>query len=115
VKYSALDERSHGEVVTACRELTDAIYEGLDVTSEIRSVNDHKLGDRLLLCGSDLLEAFAVCHCGNGSEADEETCYIKFAAARPGSRAANSFEYLLDAAKRSRGARFEANRSWSEP
>ena len=104
VKYSALDERSHGQVVTACRELTDSIDEGLELTSEIRSLNDPKLGDRLLLWDSDLLEAFAVCHCDNGSEADEETCYIKFVAARPSSRAANSFE-LLDACEALAGER----------
>jgi hypothetical protein len=34
-----------------------------------------------------------VCHCGSGSEAGGDNCYIKFGAARSGSR----FKALLDA------------------
>jgi hypothetical protein len=40
----------------------------------------------------------AVCHCGAGSEAGSDTCYVKFAAVRPGegAGAAMRFERLLD-------------------
>ena len=38
-----------------------------------------------------------MCHCGAGSEAGSDTCYVKFAAVRPGERAAERFERLLDA------------------
>ena len=64
--------------------------------SEIRSVKEQNLGETVLLWGGDSLDAFAVCHCGEGSEAGRNTCFIKFAAVRPGSDAENQFEHLLD-------------------
>ena len=39
----------------------------------------------------------AVCHCGAGSEAGSDTCYVKVAAVRPGAGAGDRFERLLDA------------------
>jgi hypothetical protein len=35
--------------LAACRDLTNAIFDGLDVTREIRAVADQGLGDTLLL------------------------------------------------------------------
>jgi hypothetical protein len=43
------------------------------------------------------LEAFAVCLAGISSEADVDSCYVKFAAARPGIGVEQRFERLLDA------------------
>jgi hypothetical protein len=43
-----------------------------------------------------LLDAFAVCHGGEGSEAGKNNCYIKFAAVRPGPGVGDRFEHLLD-------------------
>ena len=97
IKYSALNEGNQDQALSACRKLTDSIYEGLDVTSEIRSVKNQNLGETILLWGGDSLDAFAVCHCGEGTEAGRDTCYIKFAAARPGPGAEKAFEHLLDA------------------
>jgi GNAT superfamily N-acetyltransferase len=95
-KYSALNEGDRAEALSACRKLTDSLYEGLDVTSEIRSVQDQSLGETILLWGGDLLDAFAVCHCGEGTEAGKNTCYVKFAAVRPAPGAENNFDRLLD-------------------
>ena len=39
----------------------------------------------------------AVCHYGPGTEAGSGTCYIKFAAARPGAAAEQDFSRLIDA------------------
>ena len=50
-----------------------------------------------MLLWGDRLEAFAVCHGGPKGEAGANNCYIKFAAARPGPRAASNFDRLLDA------------------
>jgi GNAT superfamily N-acetyltransferase len=83
VQYSALSEADRDQALSACRELTDSIHEGLDVTSEIRAVHDQALGDTVLLWGGDSLDGFAVCHCGPNTEAGDGTCYLKFAAARP--------------------------------
>ncbi len=99
IKYSALNEGEQNQALRACRELTSAIYDGLDVTSEIRSVKDQVLGETVLIWGGDSLDAFAVCHLGEGTEAGRNKCYIKFAAVRPGPGAENRFDHLLDAAE----------------
>jgi GNAT superfamily N-acetyltransferase len=92
-RYSEVAEDQRGECLRACREMTDAIYEGLDVEREIRAVDAQRLGDTVLLWDGARLVALGVCHCGPGSEAGSDACYIKFGAARSGS----SFDVLLDA------------------
>lgn len=97
LKYSKLAEADRSSALSACRELTDSIYEGLDATIEIQSVSKQSLGDTVLRWGGDALDAFAICHCGEGTEAGRDTCYLKFAAVRPGPGAHKIFETLLDA------------------
>ena len=80
-----------------CRELTDAIYAGLDVSSDIRAVLEQRLGDTVLSYRDGRLSALAVCHCGATTEAGTGTCYVKFGAARPGRTAADDFDALLTA------------------
>lgn len=80
----------------ACREVTDANFEGLDVHREIRAVSEQRLGDTVLVWDDSKLAAFAVCHSGAGSEAGSGVCYIKFAAVRPGSSPAVTLRRLLD-------------------
>jgi GNAT superfamily N-acetyltransferase len=90
----------------ACREITGAIYDGLDLSLEMRAVAAQQLGDTVLVWRGDDVAAFAVCHCGAGTEAGSGTCYVKFAAVRPGPAAADDFEQLLaacDALARERG------------
>lgn len=95
-KFSELNLEQQTEALSACRELTGSILEGLDVSGEIESVNRQSLGDTLLLWNRDALSAFAVCHCGVGTEAGSDCCYIKFAAVRPGPAAERNFTLLLD-------------------
>ncbi len=83
-------------IVAACRDLTNSVFEGLDVEREIRSVLSQKLGDTVLVWDNSKLAAFAVCHSGPGTEAGSGVCYVKFAAVRPGRRASEHFERLLD-------------------
>jgi GNAT superfamily N-acetyltransferase len=93
-------EAASGErplILAECRELTNAIFDGLDVGIEIRAVGEQKLGDTVLVRDGGKLAAFAVCHSGPGSEAGSGVCYVKFAAVRPGRRASEAFERLLDA------------------
>lgn len=85
------------QLLAACREVTGAIFDGLDVEREIRSVADQRLGDTILVWDGAQLAALAVCHSGPGSEAGSGVCYVKFAAVRPGPRAGAAFERLLDA------------------
>lgn len=100
------------QFLAACREVTDAIFEGLDLQREICSVRDQNLGDTILLWDGPRLAAFAVCHSGPGTEAGTGVCYVKFAAVRPtlwGSpHAAGDFVRLLDVVEafaRTAGAR----------
>jgi len=81
-----------GGRLSDCASLTDTIYPGLDVSREIRACDEQRLGDTVLL---DDGSGFAICHVGPGTEAGTGTCFIKFAAARPGSP--DSFTRLLDA------------------
>ena len=79
------------------RKLTDAIYRGLDVTREVLAVYDQGIGDTLVLWDDSGLAGFAVCHCGPGSEAGGDACYVKFGAVKPGSSAGRLFILLLEA------------------
>src|SRR5690242_18238483 len=84
-------------VLNECRDVTDAIYEGLDVAHEIQAVAAQNLGDTILLGDNDRLTGLAVCHIGPGTEAGSGTCYIKFGAVRPGPVAEQHFGNLIDA------------------
>jgi hypothetical protein len=94
--FSGAGDTEREAIVSACRELTGAIYDGLDVSHEIVATDAQQLGDTVLLRDDSELDGFAVCHCGAG-EAGSGACFIKFAAARPGSGAPERFERLLDA------------------
>lgn len=97
-RYSELAEPDRRAAETACREVTDALYDGLDLGAEIRTVAARRLGDTLLLWeGASRLAGFAVCHWGPASEAGDGCCYVKFGAARPGPQSAEHFAALLDA------------------
>jgi GNAT superfamily N-acetyltransferase len=115
-KYSDVSKREKGideYLVNGCRRLTTAIYDGLDLRVEIMSVIKQKLGDIVLIWDPESttsitsnnrdIAGFAICHCGKGTEAGSDTCYIKFAAVRPPTSdndvlfAADNFDRLIDA------------------
>jgi GNAT superfamily N-acetyltransferase len=96
-RHSELPGSERRTAEAACREVSEALYEGLDLTSEIRTVAARNLGDTLLLWeGGSRLAGFAICHWGPASEAGEGCCYIKFGGVRPGSQAGENFAALLD-------------------
>ncbi len=95
--YSEVPTSDQAACLSACRELTDAIYAGLDVQGEIRAVAAQGLGDTVLLWDHSKLVGLAVCHCGAGTEAGSGVCYVKFGAVRPGPAAPQAFDWLLDA------------------
>jgi GNAT superfamily N-acetyltransferase len=106
VRFSELGAGEKHLCLQACRELTNSIYEGLDVEREIRAVDDQSLGDTVLTWGGEELARFAVCHAGAGTEAGSGKCYIKFGAVRSGPDAAQEFSRVLEACRefaRSRG------------
>src|SRR6185503_10065018 len=100
-RFSEVSSAERDDVLSACSEVTDAIYEGLDVANEIRAVAAQNLGDTILLWNNDRLMALAVCHVGPGTEAGGDVCYIKFAAVRPSSTAEQHFSDILYACEES--------------
>jgi GNAT superfamily N-acetyltransferase len=96
-RYSEANESGQEEILRACREITNAIYSGFDVSRELDAVQAQQLGDTVLLWDRDTLMGFGVCHCGPGTEAGADTCLIKIGAIRPGSNAGQHFDELLDA------------------
>jgi hypothetical protein len=97
-RYSELAEADRRAAEAACREVTETLYEGLDLGVEIRTVAARDLGDTLLLwAGTSRLAGFAVCHWGPASEAGEGCCFVKFGAVRQGPTAEDHFAGLLDA------------------
>jgi GNAT superfamily N-acetyltransferase len=97
LRLSALDEAGRVGALAAVRDLTDAVYPGLDVSREIASVLAQALGDIVLTDDADGLQGVAICHVGAGTEAGSGTCYVKFGAVRPGPGAEERFGLLIDA------------------
>jgi len=103
---SGLAATDRNAALAAARELTCAVYPGLDVSREITAVLDQGIGDVVLTGdGAGALDGVAVCHIGAGSEAGGGTCYVKFGAARPGPGADARFTALLDACHQLAAAR----------
>jgi hypothetical protein len=115
-KYSDVSKMKKGSdeyLINGCRRLTNSIYYGLDLRVEIMSVIRQKLGDIVLIWDPDStnnttsnnrdIAGFAICHCGKGTEAGSDICYIKFAAVQPPTQdndvlfSANNFDRLIDA------------------
>ena len=95
--FSALSPDHRKEALEQSSNLTNQIYEGLDVAKEILAVTDQKLGDTLLIKEQDQLVGLAICHAGEGSEAGPDVCYVKFGAVSSGSQGAANFDRLLNA------------------
>jgi GNAT superfamily N-acetyltransferase len=96
-RFSEAKPADRDALVAACREATHAIFDGLDVTREIRAVCEQKLGNTILVWDDSRLAAFAVCHTGPRTEAGSGVCYVKFAAVRPGPSTEANFARLLGA------------------
>jgi predicted N-acetyltransferase YhbS len=96
-RYCELPEDQRVQAESAIRELTEQLYEGLDLSGEIRTVCARNLGDTVLLWNGDShLTGFAICHWGPASEAGEGCCFVKFGAVRPGPGGEQRFAALLD-------------------
>jgi GNAT superfamily N-acetyltransferase len=99
-RYSELAAGERADAERECRALSDEIYEGLDLTGEIRTVAARGLGDTLLLReAGNRLAGFAICHWGPASEAGKDCLFVKFGAARSGSGGEGRFAALLEGAK----------------
>jgi hypothetical protein len=99
-RYSELPPGGRAAAEAGCREVTEALYPGLDLGAEIRTCSARNLGDTLLLRDKrDRVAGFAVCHWGPASEAGEGCCFVKFGAVRPGPEAGEHFAALLAAGR----------------
>jgi predicted N-acetyltransferase YhbS len=103
--YSQISESERKGCLEACRQVTESIYPGLDVEREIRATHTQGLGETLLINEGGDVVGFAVCHCGPGTEAGNQKCYVKFGAVQPGSTAGARFDQLLDACEELAAAR----------
>lgn len=95
--FSELPPGQQEECLQELRSISDAVFEGLDLTDEVLTVHHRSLGDTVIVMGRNAPSAFAICHYGPGTETSSGTAYVKFAAARPGADAARFFEELLGA------------------
>ncbi|MFF8387069.1 GNAT family N-acetyltransferase [Streptomyces kanasensis] len=101
VLYSEIPAAERLDALSLCRALTGTVLEGLSLEREIVATHAQGLGDTILLQGAGSeLDGLAVCHCGAGSEAGEDVCFVKFGAVRPGPEAGDRFERLLTACER---------------
>jgi predicted N-acetyltransferase YhbS len=98
-RFSALSDPEKLACLEACRELTDSIYDGLDLEREILAVDNQHLGDTVLTWNASQLVGLAVCHAGRGTEAGTGKCYIKFGCVRGGASAPREFRRLLNACR----------------
>jgi len=96
-RFSTLPPAERARCLAQCAEITDRIFSGLAVTTEIGAIADQRLGDTLLIHDERGLAGFACCHVGPGSEAGSGTTFVKFAAVRPGEGAPEVFARVLDA------------------
>jgi GNAT superfamily N-acetyltransferase len=94
---SSLKRGQREQAIQACVRLTHKIDKGLDLTGEIRALLAQRTGDVVLRYTGRVLDGFAVCLHGPGSEGGEKTCYAKFGAARGGPGAGERFDRLLAA------------------
>jgi hypothetical protein len=111
VLLSNLKKREREQSIAVCKKLTGEIKKGLDLSDEMRAALAQRTGDVVLTHSRSVLDGFAVCLIGPGSEGGEKTCYVKFGAARGGAGAGTRFDALLDACETfafSRGATVEA-------
>ncbi|GFE71659.1 GNAT family N-acetyltransferase [Chroococcus sp. FPU101] len=96
LRFSQVPEAEKSAILKETQNLTDAIYDGLNLSKEIEAVDSLKLGDTVMLWDNDRLLGFAVCHCGADTEAGYNTCFIKFGAIRPGNQSQKHFEQLVN-------------------
>jgi GNAT superfamily N-acetyltransferase len=92
-----LDGRARVTAIEGCRALASSVSDGLDLTGEIDCLAEPGKGDVVIVRERGRIVAFALCHLGAGSEAVAGSCYVKFAAVRPGAGGAGLLDDLLDA------------------
>lgn len=76
--FSKLADIEKEATLSAC-QTTGKIYDGLEVSREIRTVDAQRLGDTILLRDDSKVAAFAVYHVGAKTEGGSGACYVNSA------------------------------------
>ena len=92
-----LDTHARAVTIEGCRAVSSMLCDGLDLTGEAESLANPDIGDVVIVREDGRVAAFALCHVGAGSEAVTGSCYVKFAAVRPGAGGVGLLDGLLDA------------------
>ncbi len=93
--FSSMTRQIQKISVSECAELTNSIYPGLRLDTEIHSVARQQLGETVIVRKAGEIAGFAVCHCGTDTEAGDGKCFIKFAAVRAAHDSPKRFQQLL--------------------
>jgi len=96
--FGDLDQEKRKALLSKLRNLTNALYPGLDLTSEIELVEARKMGDSVIILNEDSQPVgFAIIQSGVNTEAGLNRCYVKFGATVLGPEGAEYFGRLLSA------------------
>ncbi len=80
--FSGANEAARELHIAELKSITDSLYPGLELTVEIENARKRNIGETIIsLDPQHKVQGFAVCHFGQGSEAQREAMYVKFAAA----------------------------------
>ena len=96
VGFSSLNDSGRETALKQCAAITETVYAGMDLTSEILSIDENGFGDTLLLQIDGDWVGFACCHQGTGSEAGSSQTLVKFAAVASDASAGRHFGRLLE-------------------
>src|SRR5581483_5694084 len=96
VEYSKADEAERGKLRAECAAVAAAIFPGLSLEAEIRSVAEQRLGETVMIREGGVVCGFGVCHAGKGSEAGTGNAYVKFGGVVPGVGAGQRFGRLIE-------------------
>ena len=99
MKFSEIPEQERTGCLKDLLKITNALFEGLDLSEEILSVATRSLGDTIIILQSGTPAGFAICYYGPGTEAVSNTAYIKFGAVRTGVSSPDLFSKLLSASE----------------
>ena len=105
MKFSEIQGAERAGCLKDLLAISSSLYEGLDLTEEVLTVESQKSGDTIIVLQSGKPVAFAITHYGPGTETSSDTAYIKFGAVLAGNSAQEYFDRLLAASERCAAAR----------
>jgi predicted N-acetyltransferase YhbS len=105
ILFSRLDAARKRLAVADARAVAETVYPGLDLSRDIRAVDDLRRGDTVLIARDGAVAGFAVCQHGPRTDGGSGQLLITFGAAKSGPQAPGSFAHLLRACEAVAAAR----------